>query len=254
MNLMSFGHDQVREFPSSASPGSPDNDAWQKLVSFVPSRTVVRNRRVELGGTGVTHWDELRTRTALTMAQQEWHVLGVTAPREGCGTTTVALNLAAGLSRQNNCRVVLLDLDLRKPSLHAMLHYEGEAPLAEFLLGRRQLKESLVRLSSSLAVGLNTAPESCPSEVLLNVGVQLALAELRRQLRPDVVVIDLPAMLDSDEVLACLPMLDCVLLVAEANRTTFGEVDMCERELSERSNLLGVALNKCRDGPSRYGY
>ena len=79
------------------------------------------------------------------------------------------------------------------------------------------------------------------------------MAELRSQLKPDILILDMPAMLGSDEVLACLPLVDCVLLVAEAERTSFGEVDLCERELAARTNLLGVVLNKCRHGPERYG-
>jgi len=230
--------------------------AWQGLQLMVPDQSVSRDHRINLDVKGAfpPAWDELRTRTALTMAQNHWRVLGVTSPTSGCGRTTVALNLALGLSRQNNCRVVLVDLDLRKPGLAGLLQVKRSFPLADFLSGATRVQQSFVRVSKSLAVGCNTRPEDRASELLLDTGVPRALAEIRRQLKPDIIVLDMAPMIGSDEVLACLPLVDCVMLVAEAERTSFGEIDVCERELSERSNLLGVVLNKCRHGPARYGF
>jgi Mrp family chromosome partitioning ATPase len=257
MNVLNIGAQNLSDFPPPSAPGRRDGDlVWQKLPRFSPDHSISRNGRLELGrvGAGPPAWDELRTRTALTMARNEWHVLGVTAPTSGCGTTTVAFNLAAGLARQNNCRVVLMELNLRRPALAGLMKFDGEAVLSEYLLGHRSVADSLTRMTDCLAIGFNTRVENRPSEILLDAGVQLAIAELRRQLNPDCVVLDLPAMIGADDVLACLPLLDCALLVAGANKSTFGEIDLCERELSERTSMLGVVLNMCRDGPARYGY
>jgi hypothetical protein len=65
-------------------------------------------------------------------------------------------------------------------------------------------------------------------------------------LRPDIVIYDMPAMLTGDEVLAFLPNVDCVALVAAAEDSTIAEIDACERELSQRTNYLGMILNRCR--------
>ena len=45
-----------------------------------------------------------------------------------------------------------------------------------------------------------------------------------------------------------------MLLIAAAGTTTMREIDDCERELSERSNVMGVVLNKCDFIPDNYGY
>ena len=67
-------------------------------------------------------------------------------------------------------------------------------------------------------------------------------------------IYDLPPMLVSDDALAFLPHLDCVLLVAGAEKSRLDEVDKCEHELAESGKLLGVALNMCRYMGEEYGY
>jgi hypothetical protein len=47
---------------------------------------------------------------------------------------------------------------------------------------------------------------------------------------------------------------DCALLVAAAEVSTLDEIDKCERELAEHTNVMGVILNKCRYTTEKYGY
>ena len=78
-------------------------------------------------------------------------------------------------------------------------------------------------------------------------------AHLRRE-DPDVILVDMPPMLATDDVVAFLPNVDAVLLVAAAGASQIAEVDDCERELSERTNVMGVILNKCRYISDKYNY
>jgi Mrp family chromosome partitioning ATPase len=59
-------------------------------------------------------------------------------------------------------------------------------------------------------------------------------------------IFDLPPMLVSDDTTAFLKNVDCVLLIAGAEISTISQVDACEREIAEHTNVLGVVLNKCR--------
>ena len=61
-------------------------------------------------------------------------------------------------------------------------------------------------------------------------------------------------MLSSDDVMAFVPNVDCAILVVAAESTTLREADICERDLAEKTNVLGVVLNKCRYTPDKYGY
>lgn len=80
------------------------------------------------------------------------------------------------------------------------------------------------------------------------------IEEMRQRMSPHVILFDMPPMLSNDDVLAFLPHVDCAILVAAAEQSTLDEVDVCEQELSERTNVLGVVLNKCRFSPEKYGY
>ena len=74
------------------------------------------------------------------------------------------------------------------------------------------------------------------------------MMEIRNELQPDVILLDLPPVLGSDDVLALLPSIDCTLLVVGAGVTTIAQVRRCEQELAGETNLLGIVLNKCRHG------
>jgi Mrp family chromosome partitioning ATPase len=80
------------------------------------------------------------------------------------------------------------------------------------------------------------------------------VAAIKRAFLPDIVIYDLPPMLQSDDVMAFLPHLDCVLLVAGAEKSRLDEVDKCEKDLADQTNVLGVVLNLCRYMSEEFGY
>ena len=92
------------------------------------------------------------------------------------------------------------------------------------------------------------------SELLLNAATAHGVAALKAALQPDVILYDLPPMLQSDDVMAFLPQLDCVLLVAGAEKSRLDEVDKCEKDLADQTNVFGVVLNSCRYMGEDFGY
>ena len=94
-----------------------------------------------------------------------------------------------------------------------------------------------------------TSPTSGCGKTTLALNLAFSLAH-----QPDVILIDMPPMLVSDSLMALAPHLDCVLLVAAAENTRLDEVDKCEHDLAEQTNVLGVVLNKCRYMGEDYGY
>jgi Mrp family chromosome partitioning ATPase len=73
-------------------------------------------------------------------------------------------------------------------------------------------------------------------------------------------IFDLPPVLVSDDTRAFLKDVDCALIVARAGATSAAQIDTCEREVAEQTNVLGVVLNQCRHiedtdyGYEKYGY
>jgi BioD-like phosphotransacetylase family protein len=61
-------------------------------------------------------------------------------------------------------------------------------------------------------------------------------------------------MLASDDNVGFLGNVDCALLIAAAESTTLSNIDLCEKELAQLTNVLGVVLNKCRYPDDSVGY
>lgn len=235
----------------------PLDAAWTGLRPWTPDpETLRRNRVITLDNSDSAHasFDMLRTKILQAMRQNGWKSIAITSPTAECGKSTVSANLAFSLSHQVDCRTVLLDLDLRRPSLGKTLGMKETPSIEEFLSGRATLNDTFVRFGSNLAIAANNRPVVHASELLQGAVAKSALAAIQGRFGPDVVLYDLPPTLAFDDVLAFAPNVDCALIVAAAEMTSGAEVDVCEYELSQRTKVLGVVLNKCRYTPEKYGY
>ena len=239
-----------------AAPAGP-GPAWAELAPFDPDpRVMGRNRIVTFADVDPAHatYDMMRTRILRTMRQNGWTSLGITSPTAGCGKTTTSVNLAFSFAHQPDVKTVLADLDLRRPGVAKLLGVTEAQSMASVLQGTRPLSENFVRYGENLAIGTNATAVRSSSELLLSPTTAQGVATIRQGFQADVVIYDLPPMLASDDVMAFLPHLDCVLLIAAAERSRLDEVDKCEQDLAEQTNLLGVVLNKCRYMGEDYGY
>jgi protein-tyrosine kinase len=239
--------------PRGPSPA----EAWAALPAFSPEPArLERARVVTFADVDPAHaaFDSMRTKALRSLRAQGWSALGITSPTVGCGKTTVAMNLAFSLAQQADLRVVLVDVDLRRPSVAEELGLPGERSMAAFLQGSASLGETFVRVGPNLAIGGGTAASRQSGDLFLSAAAGRALVGMRGALAPDVILYDLPPMLASDDAMAFLPHLDTVLLVAGAERSRLDEVDRCEHELAEAGKLLGVVLNMCRYMDQDHGY
>lgn len=240
-----------------ARAGSQPGPAWSQIEAFEPdSRLMARNRIVTFTDADPSHvtFDMMRTKLLRMMRQNGWTSLGITSPTAGCGKTTTTLNLAFSLAHQPDVRTVLVDLDLRRPTIARHIGLTVPQSMASVLQGTRPVAENFVRYGENLAIGTNVTGMRSSSELLLNPATAKGVADLRAAFQPDIILYDLPPMLQSDDVMAFLSHLDCVLLIAAAEKSRLDEVDKCEHELAEQTNVLGVVLNKCRYGGDEYGY
>lgn len=231
--------------------------AWAELAAFDPEpRLLARNHVVTFEDVDPahSHFDILRTKVLRTMRKNGWTSLGITSPTSGCGKTTVALNLAFSLAHQPDLRAVLVELDLRRPTMARLLGLKTPQSMASVLQGTRGVAESFVRYGDTLAIGTNSQSVRDSAELLMNGRTADGVAAIRRAFLPDIVVYDLPPMLQSDDVMAFLPQLDCVLLVAGAEKSRLDEVDKCEKDLADQTDVLGVVLNSCRYMSEDFGY
>lgn len=187
----------------------------------------------------------LRTRVRQAMSENKWTSLAITSPTPGCGKTMVTLNLAFSLSRNPGLRTVVLDLDLKRPSVAPTLGIEPDRSIAQFLLGRAEARDCFVEVDSNLLLGLNSGHTPASSELLQAPKMLELIDFVEKSLNPEIILFDLPPMKSSDDALGFLPRVDTSLLVVAAGTTTTAEADECELQMSELDKLLGIVLNKC---------
>jgi len=229
---------------------------WEALkpLEAEPSAPA-RKRLVTLaGGAEATPFDVLRTRVVQLTGANDWRRIAITSPLPASGKTTTAINLAIALARHGDLRVILIDLDMRRPGLGRLLDMSGGASTWEMLEGRVSFAEQARSVTSNLAVSMNNLPMGAAADLLLRRATRDALDEIERRYQPDLMLFDLPPMLVGDETRAFSSSVDCALLVVESDVTTSAQVDTCEKELAEQTNVLGIVLNKCRFAAEESGY
>jgi protein-tyrosine kinase len=247
----------ARRQPAYRPVAGATGPAWAELAPFEPDpRVMARNRIVTFDDADPAHsaFDMMRTKILRAMRQNGWTSLGITSPTAGCGKTTTAINLAFSFAHQPDVRTVLVDLDLRRPAVAKDIGLAAPQSMASMLHGTRTVAESFVRVGDNLAIGTNATPIKNSADILLSGKTGQGVAALRAAFLADVMIFDLPPMLQSDDVMAFLPHLDCILLVAGAERTRLDEVDKCEHDLAEQIPVLGVVLSMCRYTGEEYGY
>ncbi|KQV70304.1 CpsD/CapB family tyrosine-protein kinase [Rhizobium sp. Root1220] len=231
--------------------------AWDALSPLVIDHdAIARNRIVTANRSDTAHvaFDMLRTKLLQELRQNNWTSVAITSPTPGCGKTFVAANLAFSLANQKDCRTLLLDLDLRRPQVGKTLGIKNAASMESFLKGEIEVGDTFLRHEENLAIAANRKPAQFSAELLQSTASTDALFEMKQRMMPDIILFDLPPMLSTDDVLAFLPNVDCVILVAAAEHSTLAEVDVCEHSLAAKANVLGVVLNKCKFTPEKYGY
>ncbi len=235
---------------------TPVSDPWSEIKEIkITNRTARKNRINTISqGKEAGPYDLLRSRALRVMGENGWATLAITSPNKTCGKTTVCANLAFSLARQSDLKIMVLDLDLRRPAMHKLLASRPKNSLHEVLRDKHPAKSAFVRVGENLAFGLNNSPAPNPSELLQAKLTKKILSEIRETYKPDLMIFDMPPMLVSDDNVGFLPIVDCGLLIGAADSTTISQLDICEKELSELTNVLGVVLNKCRFSDNDAGY
>ena len=237
-----------RKLQSGNSAAATGNGPWQELAEIRLDQTTLDRNRIVAShpGQSAASFDIMRTNLLRTLRANSWTRVAVTSPTPGCGKSTVALNLAFSLARLTDKRVLLIELDLRRPSLLGMLGQSGEVQFVKGLVDGQLDMAQVKRVGLNLALALSVRGVSSPAELLSAPRTADLIDEMEARLRPDVVLFDMSPMLAGDDALAFLDQVDCALMVAAAEETTVAEIEKCGKDLAKRTQVLGVVLNKCR--------
>jgi len=185
---------------------------------------------------------QLRTRLAFAENAHALRTVLVTSPQKGEGKSITSANLALTMAQELQRRVVIVEADLRKPSLQHMFGLPPGPGLAEFLVGAAELKEVMRFLPDHnlTVITAGTAPTN-PAELLGSTAMRRLLDQLRT--RFDRVILDTPPVLPLADVAVLAPMVDGALLVVRAGVTPKPAIENALRGF-DSSRLIGVVLNE----------
>ncbi|MDJ1008439.1 MAG: CpsD/CapB family tyrosine-protein kinase [Paracoccaceae bacterium] len=231
-------------------------ELWGELPEIKLPKSIGDGRRLvaHLPGGESSHYDILRTKVLIELRKNGWRRVAITSPTGSCGKTTTASNLALGIARQGELRTALFDLDLRRPGIGRVFGTQPDRDISEFLTGAIGFGQQAMRVGSNLAVAIAKHSQADPTKLIAGKKAFEAIDAVEREFAPDVMIFDLPPLLVSDDARAFLRNVDCAILMARAESSTAAQIDMCEREIAEQTNVLGVVLNECRfDEGGQYG-
>jgi capsular exopolysaccharide synthesis family protein len=183
----------------------------------------------------------LRTRLAHAEGAGGLRTVLITSPQKGEGKSVTAANLALTMAQEQR-RVVLVEADLRKPSLQHLFGLPPGPGLADYLSGAVELKDALkfVPEHNLTLLPAGTTPIN-PAELLGSTAMRRTLDQLRT--RFDRVILDTPPVLPLADVAILAPLVDGSLMVVRAGFTPKPAIENALRAF-DSSRLLGVVLNE----------
>lgn len=223
-------------------------------VAYTHTRTVgtekkiLQERRIISGYEQNSFTDAykiLRTQVFQRLRDKGWNSLAVTSPGDNEGKTLTAVNLAISLAMEVDYTVLLVDADLRQPSVHTYFGIDAEYGLSDYLTADKPLSELLVHPAEipHLVLLPGGKPLANSSEMLNSPKMSRLVSELKKRYPTRIILFDLPPLLSTADAMAFIPYVDAALLVIEEGKT---QADAVKRAvgLLQGTNLLGTVLNK----------
>lgn len=241
--------------PAHAPPAEAAVDFTDTVVHRTPAielpDEVRANERILPPGAGGPHggaYKMLRTQVLRRMDQIGANTLGILSAGSGEGKTLTAINLAIAIAADPARSVLLVDFDLRAPSMHRRFHHEPPVGVEECLQRRLALREAMFKVAGYERLTLLPAKSrlDMSSELLASAPTTEAVTEMRSRYANRIVIFDLPPVLQTDDALAFSNNLQAGLLVVGEGRTRRDDVVRTLR-LMEGLTFVGTVLNGSRE-------
>jgi polysaccharide biosynthesis transport protein len=222
--------------PRKLLPISASNNPEDQIVALVS-----QNRpKAEISEA----YRALRTSILLSSPEKPPQVLMISSALPQEGKTTTSINVATVLA-QRGARVLLIDADLRRPSVHSLLRLPNRTGLSTALTDLTEGSETAHILDSkipNLWVLPSGSKHTQPAELLGSTRMGDLVAHYRQQY--DHVVIDTPPVLTVTDAVLLSVLSDAVLLVVRAGQTTKLALRRTREVLSRaNANIIGMVLN-----------
>lgn len=194
----------------------------------------------------------LRTNIQYSSFDKKIKTILVTSAEAAEGKSTVSGNLALSFG-QNNKKVLLIDCDLRKPSVHKNFKMSNLSGLSELLLGRAELRDVVQQRNENLFVLTSGKIPPNPAEMLASAAMN-GLMELFKE-EFDIIILDSAPVGAVTDAQILSTKVDGTLLVTRAGRTKRDSVIEAKNSLEKvGANILGCVLHAVENTRGKYYY
>ncbi|PWW45214.1 MULTISPECIES: CpsD/CapB family tyrosine-protein kinase [Paenibacillus] len=193
---------------------------------------------------------KLRTNIQFSSIDSQIQTLMIASAVSGEGKTTTIGNLAVTYAQEGK-KVLLMDTDLRKPSIHRMFNVPNHVGLTSVISNQYSVKEVLREtFIEGLHVLTSGAIPPNPSEMIGSRKMTLILEELKQQY--DVILFDTPPVLSVTDALIISSLCDGVILVVNSGKVKKDVVKKAKAHLEHvNARILGAVLNNFQLSKSR---
>lgn len=203
--------------------------------------------------TATEQYKLIRANLDFTLPENEkCPVIGVTSSMRGEGKSTTAVNLSYVFAEKGS-KVLLIDADLRIPSIAKKLKIESTPGLADLLRGNgTQIFEfKTYSLNNWYVLPSGDVPPN-PSELLGSSRMKNILSQLREMF--DYIIIDLPPVNIVSDAISISSLISGMIIIIREEYAEKKELELCFRQL-EFSNvkILGCVINETKSGSVSYG-
>ena len=197
----------------------------------------------------------LRTHILHRTKKDHLNTIMFTGPRPNEGKSLTTINMAISIAQEVDQTVLIVDTDLRNPSIHSYFGLPGKKGLVDFLKGGVPIPELLIHPEGIHKLVLLPAgkPISDAAELIKSPQMVDLVQELKHCYADRYVLFDLPPLLNFADALAFAPLVDGVVLVVEAGRTTREDIEQCLNML-KNFNILGFVVNKVKRHAGKDSY
>ncbi len=194
----------------------------------------------------------LRTNIQYSSFDNEYRVIVITSSEPGEGKSTTAGNLALCMA-QGEKKVILIDCDLRKPSLHKKFKVSNLVGLSDVIVGKSDLTTATHRYNKNLVLLTSGKIPPNPSEMLSSKTMEKLLKALKESF--DYIILDTPPVQAVTDSQILSTKADGTILVVKAEKTKKESVVNAINLLKKvNSNIIGTVLNEIDISRNKYYY
>ena len=194
----------------------------------------------------------LRTNIQYSSYDKKIKKILVTSSEPAEGKSTIIGNLAVSLSQSENT-VILLDCDLRKPTVHKKFNISNEVGLTELLVGKKELKDVIQYRNKHLHIITSGKIPPNPAEMLASKSMERLLEQLSSEY--DYILMDTPPLNAVTDAQVLSTKADGTLIVIRSEKTK-KESMLTAKSLLQKvnANILGIVFNDVANSANKYYY